>query len=278
MGYRRWLYLLGIVAVNSLLFQSILVTVGNVPWFSSLQENHKSRDDFVSFPLLHSAPKLSTIQNPLTVGGSDSSDYSTFTGTVKNIRLSIVSEGTEHHRMRFNGMKNHTHSSTDSFGVGRDRNNIPRFTEKKADDNNVSSEFDDVGIRKNNGIKKTNLVPVLSRKREYALSAKKILKMESDILRSHELIENKNVKSSESERVYIHSQSPALTNLTHSDSNSSALSSLKRNDSTDSDKGVPISILGSRKMRCELPPKSRTLIQEMNRILVKRRAKSRAMV
>ncbi|KAI9128592.1 hypothetical protein K1719_000075 [Acacia pycnantha] len=265
MGNGRWRYLLGIVAVNSLLFQSILVTVGNAPWFSSLQEYHEPRDDFISFP------KISTVQNPLTVYGSNSINYSASTGTVKNVHISIVSEENHHHHKWLNGMKNHTQSSTNAFEVGRDRNDVLSFPEKKVDDKKVSSEFDSVGI------KKSNLLPILARKSEYALSAKKILKTKREISTNYQLIENKNADSSEAERVHIHFQPPVPTNLTRSNSNSSVRSSLKQNNSTDLGNVVSTSIPGSRKMRCELPPKSRTLIQEMNRILVRRRAKSRAM-
>ncbi|XP_054787388.1 probable glycosyltransferase At3g07620 isoform X2 [Prosopis cineraria] len=268
-GNGRWLYLLGIVAVNSLLFQSILVTVGNAPWSSSLQEYHKHRDDFISFPLLHSATKFSTALNPLTINGSDSINFSAFAGIKKNVHISIPSDGT-HYPKWLNGMKNDRQSSTDALEVGTDRNGVHSFPEKKVDDKNESPEFNVVGI-------KNNLMPILGRKSEYDLSAKQILKTKSDIYTNYQLVEDKNMDSSEAEGVYIHFQSPMPDNVTHPNSNSSAGSSLKQNDSADSQNGVSTSILGRRKMKCEMPPKSRTLIQEMNQILVKHRAKSRVM-
>ena len=71
-GNRRLLFLLGVLAVNYLLFQSILVPYGNgdgnAPWSSVPQ-----KDDNVRFPSLHSAPKYFTVWNPPTGNVSDNS-------------------------------------------------------------------------------------------------------------------------------------------------------------------------------------------------------------
>lgn len=222
MENQRWLYLLGIVAVNFLLFQSILVPIGNAPW-PSLQENYNPRDQFISFPLIqHSTTKHSTVRNPLPVNASISTKSNAFSGVKKNVHISTVQDKYE------------------------------------------SLKLGSVGPRK-------NLMPISAKESKMDFSVKQILETKSGISTVYQLVENKNTDLSEAERIDVHFQSPLSTNLTHS--------SPWKNNSVALDNGVATTIIPrGKKMRCEMPPKSRTLIQEMNRILVRRRAKSRAMV
>ncbi|MED6220709.1 hypothetical protein PIB30_047468 [Stylosanthes scabra] len=75
------------------------------------------------------------------------------------------------------------------------------------------------------------------------------------------------------ERVGLHSSdsTPSSGNLTLLEK------SPPGNDFFASDNSTAANSPRTKQMRCNMPPKSRTLIQEMNRILIRRRAKSRAM-
>lgn len=214
MGNQRWLYLLGVVAVNFLMFQSILVPLGN----------HKPRDDFINFPSVHSITKYSSLHNPLTVNDSNSREPSAITGVTKDVHISIV------------------------------------------EDKNESLFLESTELKK-------NVMPILDKESKIDVSVKEEFKTKSRISTNYKLVDNKIL---DAETVDVHIQSPMLINLTNT--SSSAGSSPQPNNLVTSVNDSTRGIIKGKKMRCEMPPKSRTLIQEMNQILARRRAKSRAMV
>ena len=220
MGNRRLLSLLAALAVNFLLFQSILVPYGNgnAPW-SSGPENYAPLHDKVSFPSLHSTTKYSTIWNPPTVNGSEFSNSSAL---------------------------------------------IP---EKKYVGKNDSMELVSAGSSKNS-------IAVLAKDSKIDFSVKQILETKRGISTISQLVNNEKVDSRKLEGVGVRNShsTTSSTNLTLREN------SPPRNDLFASDNSTAASIPGRKKMRCNMPPKSRTLIQEMNRILIRRRASSRAMV
>ncbi|XP_052115436.1 probable glycosyltransferase At3g07620 [Arachis duranensis] len=203
MGNRRFLFLLGTMAVNFLLFQSILVPYGNgnSPW-SLGPENYAHVHDNVS-------DLVSEISNN---GGV--------------------------------------------FELRADTNSVHSFPDKKGEVKNYSLELVSVGSNERS-------IAVLTKNSKNGFPLKQILESKGGISTVSQLLKNEKMDSSDS--------TPSYGNLTFLEN------SRPRNDLFASDNSTAANIPRTKKMRCNMPPKSRTLIQEMNRILIRRRAKSRAM-
>ncbi|TKY60849.1 glycosyltransferase protein [Spatholobus suberectus] len=248
MGNRRFLFLLGVFAVNYLLFQSILVPHGNgnAPWSSVPQKYNK-----VGFPSLHSTPKYFTVWNPLTGTVSGFSNSSAFIATVEQVHIPIVQDEAGHGKRK--GMRNDQKSGY--------RNDVRSLSEKKDAGKGDSLELESVGSK--------NFKVVLAKGSKVDFSAKQFFGTEGGTSR---LVKDNNMDSREHDGVGVHTShgSTSSTNLT------SLENSPQKNVFSASDNSTAANI-PRRKARCLMPPKSRTLIQEMNHILVRRRASSRAM-
>lgn len=229
MGNRRLLFLLGILAVNYLVFQSILVPYenGNAPWSSVPQKYDKVR-----FSSLHSTPKYFTVWNPPT-------------GTVSGFSNSSA-------------LKVHIPVVQDEAGAYR--NDFDSLSEKKGVKGD-SLKLESVGSK--------NVKAVLAKGSEVDFSVKQFLETQGG---SSRLVKNNYMDSMEHDGVGVH--------ISHSTTSSINLTHLEnfpqKNVNSASDNSTAVSI-PRRKMKSEMPPKTRTLFQEMNRILVRRRASSRAM-
>lgn len=277
MGNRRLLFLLGALAVNFFLFQSILVPYGNekAPWSSSAPEKYESLPDEVSFPSLHSTPKYFTIpnRNPITRNASESSDSSAFTAMVEKVHIPIIEDEAGHSKW-IKGMHNEAksdlvserNSNGDFSEIRADRNDIPSLPEKKGVGKNNILELENIGSKK-------SLVAILVKDSKVDFPGKPFLEMKRGISTTSQLVKNQNLGSREHDRVGAGTlqSTTSLTNLTHLENSPQKNKFFASNNST-------AAVTTRRKMRCEMPPKSRMLIQEMNRILVRRRASSRAMV
>ncbi|MED6180602.1 hypothetical protein PIB30_011638 [Stylosanthes scabra] len=202
MGNRRFLFLLGTMAVNFLLFQSILVPYGNgnSPWSSGPQNYAHLHDN-----------------------GSDQVSEISNNGGV--------------------------------FELGADTNGVHSFPEKK-------------GVGSNKGS-----IAVLGKDSKRGFRVKQILETKRGSSTVSRLVKYEKMDSRKLERVDLHSSDSTLSsgNLTLLEK------SHPGNDLFPLDNSSAANIPRTKQMRCNMPPKSRTLIQEMNRILIRRRAKSRAM-
>lgn len=266
MGNRRLLFLLGVLAVNYLVFQSTLVPYGNgnSPW-SSVPQNY----DKVKFPSLQSTPNYFTVWNPPTSTVSGFSNFSAFIATVEKVHIPIVQDeaGLGERKRMHNDEKGvlvseRKGSGDDVFELGADRNDVLSLSEKKDVRKGGSLELESVGSK--------NFKSVLAKGSEVDFSVKQFLETEGG---SSMLVKNNDMDSREHDGIGIHtSQSTTSSiNLTHLENFP------QKNVIFASDNSTAVSI-PRRKMKCEMPPKSRTLFQEMNRILVRRRASSHAMV
>lgn len=218
MGNRRFIFLLGALAVNYLIFQSILVPHenGRAPW-SSASEKYESLHDKVNFPSLHSAPKYFTVLK----------------GVHNDANSGLVSE------------------------------------------RNSSSDVSEHGLELENvGSKKSIMqLAVLAKDNKVDFSGKQILETKRAISTISQLVKSNNIDPREYDRVGVGNSwsTTSSTNLTHSESSPQKNKFPALDNST-------AAIMTKKKLRCDMPPKSRMLIQEMNRILVRRRRSSRAMV
>ncbi|XP_027921596.1 probable glycosyltransferase At3g07620 isoform X2 [Vigna unguiculata] len=234
MGNRRLLFLLGVLAVNYLLFQSILVPYGsgNAPWSSVPQKYDKVR-----FPSLHSTPKYFTVWTPPMGSVSGFSNSSAFIAAVEKMPNLIV-----------------------QFEVGDDRNDARSLSEKK----DVGRKGDRLDLE-NVGSKNFNAI--LAKGSNVNFSGKQFSKTEGGAL-----VNDNNMDSREYDGVRVHTShsSTSSTNVTSLENFAQKVVFSASNNSA-------AMITPRRKMRCMMPPKTRTLIQEMNHILVRRRASARAM-
>ncbi|KAK7358363.1 hypothetical protein VNO77_00290 [Canavalia gladiata] len=244
MGNRRLLFLLGVLAVNYFMFQSVLVPYGNgnAPW-SSVPEKHASLHHKVSF----------TVWNPTTGDVSEFSNSSAFIATVEKVHIPIIHDGFGHSKRK---------AYDDDFELSTGRSDGHSLNEKK-----------DVGKNDNLGLAKVgskSFKAVLAKgSSKVDFSSMEFFEIKGGTSTISQLVKDKNVASREHNGVGVHNS--------HSTASSTHLgNSPQKNDFSVSDNTTSVSIPG-RKMRCEMPPKSRMLIQEMNRMLVRRRASSRAM-
>lgn len=220
MGNQRLLFLLGALAVNYLLFQSILVPYENerAPWSSS---------DF------NNAVMVEKVNTPI----------------IEDV-----------------GMHNHAKSSLVSE-LGVDRNDFHILLGKKDVGKNRSLELDNVG-----GSKKSSIV-VLAKESKVDFLVKPSLEPKRGISTISQLVKSNTIDSREHDGVgFDASQSSmSLTNRTRLES-SPQIKKLPASDKSTAANNITV-----RKMRCNMPPKSRMLIQEMNHLLERRRTSSRAM-
>ncbi|KAE9613977.1 hypothetical protein Lal_00016468 [Lupinus albus] len=268
MGNRRLLFLLGIVAVTYLLFQSMLVPYGNKngPWFS-LPENDEHLYDKDGIVSLHSTTKYSTVWNQVTGKASKVSNSSAFIAMVKEIH---IEDETEHpnwirelHNDAKRGLVSKRKISKDAFGLGVDGTGIRSLPEEKNVGKNDSLNMESFDSNR-------SFKTILAKDTGIDFSVKQFSETIKGVSTISQLVEHKNMDSGEHERVGGRTSQSATssTNMNHLEN------SPWKNGSFGSDNRTATSI---KKMRCNMPPKSRTLIQEMNRILVRRRASSRAM-
>jgi len=265
MGNRRLLFLLGVLAVNYLLFQSILVPYGsgNAPWSSVPQKYDKVR-----FPSLHSTPKYFTVWTPPMGSVSGFSNSSAFIAAVEKMPNLIVQfevgDGEKmgkHNDENADLVSERNMSNDDVFEHGTDRNDARSLSEKK----DVGRKGDRLDLE-NVGSKNFNAI--LAKGSNVNFSGKQFSKTEGGAL-----VNDNNMDSREYDGVRVHTShsSTSSTNVTSLENFAQKVVFSASNNSA-------AMITPRRKMRCMMPPKTRTLIQEMNHILVRRRASARAMV
>lgn len=261
-GNRRLLFLLGVLAVNYLLFQSILVPYGNgnAPWSSVPQKYDNVRLS------LHSTPKYFTVWNPPTGTVSGFSNSSAFIATVQKVHIPIVVDEVGHgkkkgmHNNVKGGLVSERNGSDDNvFEHGADRNDVRSLSEKKDVGKGDRLELESVVSK--------NFIADSAKGSKVDFSVKQFLETKRGASR---LVKDNNMDSREHDGVGVHTSDSSTfsTNLENSP---------QKIVFSASDNSTAVSI-PRRKMRCMMPPKSRTLFQEMNRILVRKRASARAMV
>ncbi|BAT72855.1 glycosyltransferase protein [Vigna angularis] len=265
MGNRRLLFLLGVLAVNYLLFQSILVPYGsgNAPWSSVPQKFDKVR-----FPSLHSTPKYFTDWSPPMGSVSGFSNSSAFIATVEKTPNPIVQfevgDGKKmgkHNDENGDLVSERNISNDDVFEHGTDRNDARSLSEKK----DVGRKGDRLDLE---SVGSQNFNAILAKGSNVNFSGKQFSKTEGGAW----LVNDNNMDSREYDGVRVHTShsSTSSTNVTSLENFAQKVAFSASNNST-------AMITPRRKMRCMMPPKTRTLIQEMNHILVRRRASARAM-
>ncbi|MCI27657.1 putative glycosyltransferase, partial [Trifolium medium] len=168
---------------------------------------------------------------------------------VEKVNIPIIEED--------EGMHNYANSSLVFDGVSE--------LEKKDVGKNNSLELDNVGS-------KESFMAILAKESKVDFSVKRFLEAKRGISTISLLEKSKNVDSMEHDRVDFGTsqRTTSSTNLTHHEKSPQKIKLFASVKST----AVNVTV---RKMRCNMPPKSRMLIHEMNHLLERRRVSSRAM-
>lgn len=339
---KRWVLLVGVVAITHLLFQSFLLPYGNA--LRSLlpgDEGSIANDKDVIFGILSSV-NSAMVRNPLTINASDTSTRNVvINGVLKDGNSSNVGGSAGNggglmgdRREMENGFASEGMESDTRIKIAIDRNIDDDYASENAEDLNEISVLDDIIRDQDNSpleevVEPGQLVsadkllendasqtpkefghvntssqtptlasPVVSSlamestdEAGHGFTLETVVKHAQEVSTS-KLLETRTSQSpKELGHVNIASPSPTLaspvvsslvnkTYLRNSTKNADSLgfsTSLLSNHLTSKNNSAMIAKPGRKKVRCEMPPKSVTTIEEMNRILVWHRRSSRAM-
>ncbi|XP_020536512.1 uncharacterized protein LOC105637768 [Jatropha curcas] len=301
---RRWLLLVGAVAITHLLFQSLLLPYGNA-LRSLLPNSNEPVQDTSSFPILQSSTKSVMVRNALTVDTSSSSKVSTVDGVVVKDAVNSGGNGDISHG---GGLKRNSGDTENDFSSdNQDQDNhfelavandgdTDGFVSEKEDlenpielvvDRNIDDGFPFEDVVDKNGT--FILESIRSRENNSIMDFASEAKIEIPLYQ--------NVKSNLSTDFHLEKELghinvtlksppvgskevPSLTNITSLRSNgSSSIGSAIHRDGVATSKNdlAKMNNHGRKKMRCEMPPKSVTSINEMDSILERHRRSSRSM-
>ncbi|KAF2285248.1 hypothetical protein GH714_039104 [Hevea brasiliensis] len=257
------------------------------------------------FPILQSSTKSLVVRNPLTVDPSSFSKSSILDGVV--VKDAVSSGGSGYVSHDIGSQRNSGNTEGDFASEDEDVDNpielavdddgdSDDFVEEDLDnpielvvDRNVS-DFSSGNAMYSNG--NSTLESIKSQKSnsimEFSSKGKHDLSLDQDGKSNHEISTDNNLPQKELGHIIIAFKSPLIepevvsssTNIIHPRSNgsSSVGSAIQKNDyATSKNNSAKMNNPSRKKMKCEMPPKSITLIDEMNRILVRHRRSSRSM-
>ncbi|XP_059432835.1 probable glycosyltransferase At5g03795 isoform X2 [Corylus avellana] len=279
MEKRRWVFMVGVVAVTYLLLQSLLLPYENA-LRSLLPDGEIPVRAKSSFLAVHSAAKSVMVRNPLTVNASELSNDSM---VVEVVRTEGVGRAIE------NGGGLKGEDSDAENGFASDEKGLDNDFELFVDGNlnSGSPPYENV-LHMND-----NLALEIVRNEENSsvldesggVSLEQIVKPNNGVSVGKNPEENTSLKSENSKGVDTTIQSPPLAlpmtassiTITHIEnvvSNASS-SALQREGMTLKNDSVLMNSTRKKEMRCNMPPKSITSLYEMNRILARHRRSMR---
>ncbi|XVE54216.1 hypothetical protein DITRI_Ditri03aG0062800 [Diplodiscus trichospermus] len=339
---KRWVFLVGVVAITHLLFQSFLLPYGNA-LRSLLPGNEDSIENNRNVRRIQSSVNSAMARNPLAINASDiSTGDALFNGVLKDGNSSISNVGGhvgngsgimgDHVEME-NGFAYERMESGGRNKVAADRNMDDDYLSENAEDLNELAVLDDIIRDQDNFPLEQVVEPVqlgsagklvendasqTTKEFGHVNTTKNLtstppvlssLTMESTdepghgftveqvVKHGHEVSAGKILENKTSEtpkelgNVNITSQSPAMAsavassmvkktyfkNSTTNGASSVQSTSLQSDHLVSKNNSATIAKPGKKKMKCEMPPKSVTTINEMNCLLVRHRRSSRAM-
>ncbi|XP_055960478.1 probable glycosyltransferase At3g07620 [Mercurialis annua] len=268
---RRWLLVVGAVAITHVLFQFLLLPYGNALRSLLPNSNDPFYDKSSSRVVLTSAKSV-MVRNPLTIDASSLSN-----GSAADVSLIVKDDIVSGGSGDGSGLKRNTGEAENDFVLDDEdvENPIELVVDNVGDvDGFVSDEEDldnpielvvdgvvDNDFLKSNGIESNSSIELAS-ETESRIHLDQSLKSKDDMLGGSILNGDTNLIHKVLGHANISLKSPTAQFRLK---NASAASK------TDSAKP------GKKKMKCEMPPKSITSIHEMNQILARHRRSSRAM-
>ncbi|CAL2274913.1 unnamed protein product [Prunus armeniaca] len=281
---RRWLFLLGVLAVTYVLFQSLLLPYGNA--LRSLLPQNEVQEQFKGSGVfsIHSSAESVMVRNPLTVhSSSDFIDVSMFSGVEKAAGNSGLGGEIGHDRGR---KGKDVHKEIDlileekgidnTFANTIHRNVDHNFPSENVVDTNGSLALVSIENQENGSVQdKANVA-------KYGFPLERIVLPNYETSTENTLKENSNLTAKKSDGVKTGFPSsplilPAAASLANATNASVGSTSFKSDVVTSKNGSVVMTNPGRKKMKSELPPKSITSIYEMNHILVRHRASSRSL-
>ncbi|XP_062149066.1 probable glycosyltransferase At5g03795 [Alnus glutinosa] len=283
MEKRRWVFMVGVVAVTYLLFQSLLLPYENA-LRSLLPDGEIPVRAESSFRAVHSVAKSVMVRNPLKVYASELSNDSMVVEVVKNegVRRAIGEGG---------GLERKDSDVENGFASdvkGLD-NDFELFVDGNLDSDsppyeNVVHVSESLALEVVRNEENSSVLDEAGEGR-LGVSLEQIVKPNNGVSVGKNPEENTSLKSENSKGVDTTIQSPPLamprtassitiTYLENVVSNASS-SALQRDGATLKNDSVMMTSTGTKKMRCNMPPKSITSLYEMNRILLRHRRSMR---
>ncbi|XP_024033463.1 probable glycosyltransferase At5g03795 [Citrus sinensis] len=280
---RRWLFVVLVVAVTHLLFQSLLLPYGKA-LRSLMPDSEVGVHDESGLPALKSFSKSVMVRNPLTVNASDLMSDSVFKGSLEDDEDSKFGSDTgDDSGLR--EVDGDTNNGIVSEGKGQD-NPIELVTDREVDDDSVAENVKDLNDLSELEIER---IGENSATVEPAGEAKQSLPLKQIVQPNLEIVSDGVPEQHTSQSIAniggektLSIVSP-LTNITHLKTEESNASSAARSAVPKSDIATSVNISaligspGKKKMRCNMPPKTVTSIFEMNDILMRHHRSSRAM-
>jgi hypothetical protein len=277
MEKRRWVFMVGVAAVTYLLFQSLLLPYENA-LRSLLPDGEIPVRAESSFRAVHSVAKSVMVRNPLTVYASELSNDSMVVEVVKNegVRRAIGEGG---------GLERKDSDVENGFASdvkGLD-NDFELFVDGNLDSDsppyeNVVHVSESLALEVVRNEQNSSVLDEAGEGR-LGVSLEQIVKPNNGVSVGKNPEENTSLKSENLKGVDTTIQSPPLamprtsitiTYLENVVSNASS-SALQRDGVTLRNDSVMMTSTGTKKMRCNMPPKSITSLYEMNRILLRHR-------
>lgn len=280
---RRWLFVVGVVAVTHLLFQSLLLPYGKA-LRSLLPDGEIPIHDENGLPTFKSFSKSVMVRNPLTVNASDLISDSVFKGSVENDGDSKfgIDTGDDTGLREVVG---DTKNGITSEGKGQD-NPIELVTDREVDDDSIAEnveDLNDLSELESERIGENSSMVELAGTVKQSLLLEKIGQPNLEILSDGVPEQHTSQLAANIGGEKTLSIVAPLTNITHlktevSNASSAVSSSVPKSDlATSVNIFATIGTPGKKKMRCNMPPKTITSIFEMNDILTRHRRSSRAM-
>jgi hypothetical protein len=274
MEKRRWVFMVGVVAVTYLLFQSLLLPYENA-LRSLLPDGEIPVRAESSFLAVHSAAKSVMVRNPLTVNASELS-MSNDSMVVEVVRTEGVGRAIENG----GGLKGEDSDAENGFASdekGLD-NDFELFVGGNL--NSGSPPYENV-VHMNDSlaleiVKDEENSSVLDE--SGGVSLEQTVKPNNGVSVGKNPEENTSLKSENSNTTILSpplalprtASSITITHIENVVSNASS-SALQREGATLKNDSVLMNSTGKKEMRCNMPPKSITSLYEMNRILARHR-------
>lgn len=289
---RRWLFLVALVATTHLMFQSLLLPYGTA--LQSLLPDRKILTaDNATFSNTHSSAKSVMVRNPLTVNVSESAEALVFLGAIKSNK-------------NFNG--------GEDIGHYDGQNRVDRQEQKSNAPEGSIDHVIEMGAanRKEGGLSSDKImhtskslvmqgrefenhtfVPVMASD-THSVSLELTVELDNRTLSGDSQSETlslprETLKDLETEfhsTTLTPSATPAralpsdtnnVKDLMWNASNSFHSAGAQNISTSSQDQSLATINPGKKKMRCNMPPKSVTTIEEMNHIYVRRQVSSRSM-
>ncbi|KAK8535441.1 hypothetical protein V6N12_056959 [Hibiscus sabdariffa] len=291
--HKRWVFLVLLVAITHLLFQSFLLPYGNA--IRSLLPGHEDSMEGYGNAIIRvkSTAKSAMVRNPLSINSSDMSSRGVvvFNNVVLKDGNSSNSNasgdvGNGDRMMEDRGEIENDFASEDMDRVAVDRNFVDDDDDESENgkDLNEIAVLEDV-IRDQDEYVNTTSHMVSSSTTESMNGDGNGFKIEQVAKHGQEVSAARlwEDKSSEMAKelgaVSTTSRSPVVSSIANQTSNAGSSfrsTSLQRDHAASENNSSMIAKPGKKKMRCEMPPKTVTTIDEMNHILLRHRRSSRA--